>query len=237
MTRLLRAEVLKLLTVRSLLWIVLAEIALVVIPLLSVAAASNSDGSASDDKGIAQIAASSIVFALLLGIVVLASEGAQGTITQTLLVTPIRERVLVAKAIVAAVTGGLLAVLADAIVVLVGVPAASLHVGHARLVLAGIVLAAALAGALGVGIGALFHRQGSAITVSLIWLLVGEHLSTLALKDNVKFAPGHVFGAVVTGNRSGSDIALGVGPGLIAAAVYTLAFLVIGGALLARRDV
>lgn len=228
---------LKLLTVRTLLWIVLAEIALVLIPLLSVAAATSGDGSASEDRGIAQIGGSAIVFGLLVGIVVTASEGTQGTITQTLLVTPVRERVLAAKAIVAAAAGALLALLADAIVVLIGVPAASLDVGNARLVLLGVFLAAALAGALGVGVGAAFHRQGPAITVSLVWLLVGENLSTLVLKDNVKFSPGHVFGAVATGERSGSDIVLGVWPGLLGAVIYTLAFLVLGGALLARRDV
>ena len=58
------------------------------------------------------------------------------------------------------------------------VPGASLDVDNARPVLVGVVIAAPLSGALGVGLGTVVHGQGTAIAISLIWLLVGENLAT-----------------------------------------------------------
>jgi len=233
---LLRAELVKIRTVRTLLWVALANLALLLIAAFSVSASENGIQTAEDDRSVAQIAAISVVFALISGIIVMAGEATHGTITQTLLVTPLRERVLVAKAIVAALIGLVLAVLAEAIVLAITVPGASLEIHNARLVLLGVLIGAPLAGALGVGLGAVVHGQGAAIAMSLVWLLIGEHLAPLVSESAAKYTPGRAFGALASGNRIGHDL-LGMSAGGVAAAVWAALFVAAGLLALLGRDV
>ena len=236
MTRLVRAELVKLRTVRTLLWIVLALAVLVLIPLISIAAASGALNNPADHRSVARIAAIAVVFSLLLGIIIVGAEGSNGTITQTFLVAPVRERVLAAKAFAAAVIGVLLGVLAEVIVLLVGVPGASLKVGETWGVLGGVLLACAVAGPLGVGVGALFHRQGPGIVVTLIWLLIAENILSLALRDRIKYMPAHVFAAAVSGEGGHEDLLSSSG-GAVGVVLYAALFFAVGVVAMARRDV
>jgi ABC-2 type transport system permease protein len=236
MSSLLRAELVKVRTVRTLLWVVLVNLALLLITAFSVSASDGNIQTAEDDRSVAQIAAIAVVFALISGIIVMAGEATHGTITQTLLVTPVRERVLVAKAIVAASIGLVLAVLTEAIVLAVTVPGAALDVHNARLVLLGVLVGAPLAGVLGVGLGAVVHAQGAAIAMSLVWLLIGENLAPLVSESAGKYTPGRAFGALASGDRSGDQL-LGMGAGGVAAAVWAALFLAAGLFALLGRDI
>ena len=236
MTALLGAELLKLRSVRTFVWIALANCILVLLAAISFAASTDVIELAADDRSAAQIAGVAIVFALIGGIVVMGGEATHGTITQTLLVTPVRERVLVAKALVAAAIGALLAVVTEALVLLILVPGASLNVHNARLVLLGVLIGAPLAGALGVGVGGLVQSQGAGIGITLVWLLVGEHLAPLISHRVEKYTPGRSFGALASGVRHGGDL-LGMSGGGIAAAAWTAAFLAAGLAAFLHRDV
>jgi len=236
-SELLRSETVKVLTVRAFLWIVLANLALLLITAISVSAQEGTLSSASDDRSVAQIAAVSVVFALMSGIVIMAGEASHGTITQTLLVTPVRQRVLASKVIVAAAVGFVLAVVSEAIMLLITVPGASLDVDNARPVLLGVVIAAPLAGALGVGLGAAVHAQGTAIAISLIWLLIGENLATLVLRDGAKYTPGRAFAALTSGDRTGGGELLGMVQGGVVSVAWTAAFVAAGLLALAGRDV
>ena len=233
---LLRSEVIKILTIRGLLWIALANLGLLLITALSVSASGGTINSASDDRGVAQMAAVSVLFALIGGIVIMAGEATHGTITQTLLVTPLRPRVLAAKALVAAAVGFVLAVVSEVLMLAITVPGASLDVDNAQPVLLGVVIAAPLAGALGVGLGAVVHGQGASIAISLIWLLVGENLSTLVLEDGAKYTPGRAFAALTSGDRTGDEL-LGMLQGGVVTVAWTSAFLAAGVLALAGRDV
>ena len=233
---LLRSEVVKILTIRGLLWIALANLGLLLITALSVSASGGTINSASDDRGVAQMAAVSVLFALIGGIVIMAGEATHGTITQTLLVTPLRPRVLAAKALVAAAVGFVLAVVSEVLMLAITVPGASLDVDNAQPVLLGVVIAAPLAGALGVGLGAVVHGQGASIAISLIWLLVGENLSTLVLEDGAKYTPGRAFAALTSGDRTGDEL-LGMLQGGVVTVAWTSAFLAAGVLALAGRDV
>jgi len=235
-SELVRSETVKVLTVRAFLWIVLANLALLLITAISVSASEGTLSSASDDRGVAQIAAVSVVFALIGGIVIMAGEASHGTITQTLLVTPVRQRVLASKVIAAAAFGFVLAVVSEAIMLLITVPGASLDVGNSRPVLLGVVIAAPLAGALGVGLGATVHAQGTAIAISLIWLLIGENLATLVLRDGAKYTPGRAFAALTSGDRTGGEL-LGMFQGGVVSVAWTAAFLAAGLLALVGRDV
>lgn len=237
MTPLVQAEILKLRTVRTLLWVTVAMLALVAIPVISIAASSGATSTAADDRSVARVAAVAVVFAVVLGIAIFGAEGSHGTITQTLLVAPVRERVLAAKAAVAAALGLALGVLAEAVVLVVAVPGVSLNVHNARGVLGGVLFACAAGGVAGVGVGALFHRQGPAIVVTLLWLLIAESVLVVALQDNVKFLPAHVFAAAVAGGGSGNSNLVGSWAGVAGALLYAVAFFAAGAVLFARRDV
>lgn len=236
MSELVRSETVKILTVRTFLWIVLANFGLLLITAFSVSASEGTIESASDDRAVAQIAALSVVFALIGGIVIMAGEASHGTITQTLLVTPARQRVLVSKAVVAATVGFVLAVVSELLMLAITVTGASLDVENAQPVLVGVVIAAPLAGALGVGLGAAVHSQGAAIAISLIWLLVGENLATLVLRGGAEYTPGRAFAALTSGDRSGDEL-LGMVQGGVASVAWTAAFLAAGLLALAGRDV
>jgi ABC-2 type transport system permease protein len=230
---LLRSEILKIMTVRTFLWVALANAALVFVAALSVTLSTGSIQSAEDDRSAAQIATVSLLMALIGGIFVMAGEATHGTITQTLLVTPVRERVFLAKAVVAACLGLALAVMSELLVLAV---LAELDVHNARLVLLGVLIGAPLAGALGVGLGAIFHGQGAAIAISLIWLLIGEGFVALLRGDSEKYSPGRAFGSLVSGVTSQEGL-LGVTGGGVVAAIWTAVFLAAGAATLMGRDV
>jgi len=234
-SRLFRAELLKIRTVRTFLWLTLGEIAVVLITVISVAASAGEIKTAEDDRGVAQIAGAALVLALIGGVIVMAGEARYGTITQTLLVTPVRERVLLVKVAVAALIGLALAVLAEALVLLVTIPGASLDFQNARLVLLGILLGAPLAGALGVGLGAVVHAQGRAIGISLAWLLIGESLAPVISDSAAKYTPGRAFGALASGERTAEDL-LGMTAGGVAAATWAAVFVAAGLLAFLGRD-
>jgi len=229
---LLQSEALKVLTVRSFLWLALANVGLVLAASLTQVFTANIN-SAEDSRSAAQIASLSMLLALIGGIIVMASEATHGTITHTLLVTPVRERVLLAKVVIAAGLGLVFAVIAELLTVVV---VTDLDLHDARLVLLGTLIGAPLAAALGVGLGAVFQSQGSAITVSLLWLLIGEGFAALLWGDSEKYTPGRAFGSLVTGVASQEGM-LSMAVGGFAAALWATVFLGVGGLVLVRRDV
>jgi len=231
-----RSELLKVGTIRTLVWLAVAEVGLVLIAAVSVAASSGPLESPADHRSVARIAAISLVFALIAGIIVMAGESTHGTITQTLLVTPVRERVLAAKAALAALLGFVLAMIAVLLVLAITVPGASLDLHEARLVFLGILVGAPLAGMLGVGFGAVVRSQGSGIGMSLLWLLLGENVVTLMSQTVAKVTPGRAFAALVSGERSSGDL-LGMGAGAAASVAWTAVLCAVGLFVFLGRDV
>jgi ABC-type transport system involved in multi-copper enzyme maturation permease subunit len=236
MSALVQSEVLKLATIRTLLWLGLANVALVLLTAVSFSASTAQLETAQDDRDAARIAATALIFALLSGIVVMAGEATHGTITQTLLVTPRRERVLAAKAVVAAVVGFALALVSELLVLAVLFPGSSLDVQNSRLVFLGVLLASALVAALGVGLGAIVHGQGAAIGISLVWLLLGENLVPIVSRAAEKYTPGRAFAALVSGEDAGDGL-LSMAGGGVAAVIWTAVFLAAGLITLLGRDV
>jgi ABC-2 type transport system permease protein len=236
MSALLRSELLKMGTIRTLLWLALATMGLVVIASISVAASTAAIRTPADDRAVAQIASIAVVFSLIVGIIVMAGEFTHGTVTQTLLATPVRERVVLAKAVVAAAIGAGLAVLAELLVLAITVPGASLDVHNARLVFLGVLVAAPLVGVLGVGLGGVVKSQGSGIAFSLVWLLVGENIVRLISESVARYSPGSAFAALTSGERTAHEL-LGMGAGAAASVAWTVVFVGLGLLVFVGRDV
>lgn len=243
MTRLVRAELLKVWTTRLLLWLGLLILALEVL-VIALHVAQDSLGSLAEPRNqrdIVSIAAISALISLILGIVSSAGEFAHGTIGHTFLVAPVRERVAAAKLIAAALAGALLALAACAFAwgfgaLLLASRSVPVHLASwsALRIVPGTVLAAAITGALGIGLGSILRRQTAAIVIALIWLLVGEPL--LGIGNVQRYGPGHAVASVVEAGAQSSDL-LAFWAGLAVALVYAAAFAATGAALVKGSDV
>lgn len=243
MIRLVRAELLKLVTTRLLLWLGLLIVALEVL-VISLQVSQDSLVSLAEtgrQRDIVSIAAVSALVSLILGIVSSAGEYAHGTISHTFLVSPVRERVVAAKLVAAGLAGAALGLFAAAFAwafaaLLLSARSVTLHLGSGGVVrvMLGTIGAAAITGALGVGLGAVARRQTAAIVVALVWLLVGEPL--LSIAGIQSYAPGHVIASVVEAGEESSEL-LGFGAGLAVALVYAASLAALGTLAVRRADV
>jgi ABC-2 type transport system permease protein len=242
-SRLVAAETLKLVTTRLLLWLglLLLGLEVLVIALHISQDSLDSLAEARNQRDVVSIAAVSALIALIVGIVVSAGEYTHGTVAPTFLVAPVRERVVAAKLVVGAFAGAALAAGACAFAwvlaaLLLSLRSVSLHLGSGAVlrVLLGTVLAAGIAGALGVGFGSVSRRQTGAIVFAFIWLLVVEPL--LAIAGIERFAPGHALASVVEGGTQGSDL-LSFGAGLALSLAYALGFALFGALVVKGSDV
>ena len=243
MSRLVAAELMKVRTTRLLLWLGLLILGLEVL-VIALHVSQNSPAELaqpSNQRDVVSIAAVSALVSLILGIVASAGEFANGTIGQTFLVAPVRERVSAAKLIAVAIAGAGLALAACVFAwaltaLLLKARSIDVHLGSGRSLrlVAGIVLAAAIAGALGVGFGSLVRRQTAAIVVALVWLLVGEPLLGIAHAD--RYGPGRAVASVVEAGNQGSEL-LGFGAGLGVALAYVAVAALLGTLSLSRSDI
>jgi ABC-2 type transport system permease protein len=254
--RLLYAELLKIRTApRTTLGLVIGLLALV--GLGSAATASDADSSpfASEMAAWDVISVTSLVpvFTLILGILVVTWEYRHGTITQTYLASPRRERVIGAKLGVSLLVGAIL----SAIALVVGFAVASFWIsldlerGHWELT-GRMVLSAALWGMLGAGLGAFMQSQVGAIVTSFVWFLVAEPLLGVTLgliadSSIPDYLPGAVLdrlqnteAAVEVGSGGallGNDYPFGLWIAALFAASYAGIFAALGIASAVRRDV
>jgi ABC-2 type transport system permease protein len=240
---LVRAEMLKIRTTRVLLWLALLILALsAFVVSVTVASTGTVDlARQSEQRSIVQFAAVSAVVSTLMGIVLTAGEYVHGTIDHTFLVTPARERVVAAKLLAGGLAGAALAAFAE--LVAWSITAAWISSKPVPFELAtrpiltaylGILAAAALSGALGVGLGALLRRQTAAIVLTLIWLLIAEPV--LAVAGVEAYAPGHAIAAVVAAGGGGGNL-LGVWAGLLLSLGYVAGFGAAGTYAVVRADV
>jgi ABC-2 type transport system permease protein len=241
--RLIRAELLKLVTTRLLLWLALLILGLELL-VISLEVSQDSVVSLTEtgnQRDVVSIAAVSALVSLILGIVSSAGEYAHGTVSHTFLAVPVRERVVAAKLAAAALGGATLALFSAAFAygyaaLLLSARSVPLHLdsGPVVRVLLGTIAAAAVTGALGVGYGSIARRQTAAVVVALIWLLVAEPL--LGVAGIQAYAPGHATASVVEAGTQSSEL-LGFWGGLSVALAYVVAFAILGAAVVRRTDV
>jgi ABC-2 type transport system permease protein len=240
MTALVRAELLRLRTSRST-WALLA-VAITVSGLrmalvLAGAGSIEGAGSGSDDQRELLVGAgahAALLLAAVYGVLLVTGELASRTLTASLLITPDRRRVVLAKVIAGAAAGALVAT--SLLALGIGVAAAagdSTDVGLRPLL--GTVLMAAGSGAIGVGVGTVVRQQTAAVAVPVLWFLVIETLlSGFQLSWLQPWLPGGAL-AALSGARFAGSLPMAAAAGVVVA--YAAALLLPGARSLLRRDV
>ena len=190
MSALVGAEFLKFRTTRAWIGFLLAAVALTAIAAASTVGTAREDqlGTAQLSRDIVSTSLFTALIALMIGILSVTAEWRHGTVTRTFLVTPRRERVLIAKELWVALLAAALAVLAIVLVLAIAVPwlavegsSLKLDGGVAGLV-GRIVIASVLWGTLGVGVGAVVQSQTFALVGAVIWIIVVEALIIALLR-------------------------------------------------------
>lgn len=250
MTRLVRAELRKLLTTRLWLWLLLGSMGLVALfTSLALVFAGDPDNpsppleTADGLRTLFSTVTGASALVAVLGVIGITSEYRHLTITPTFLATPRRERVVAAK-LVTYTAAGLGYGLACALTVLaialpwLAIKDVAASGGVFVPTLAAGVAVLGIYGLLGVGLGALLRNQVAAVVGLLVFLFVVEPILTAipALNSVGKFLPGAAASSVTQVRQAGLDF-LAPWQGAVVLIAYGLAFAVLGVVFTVRRDV
>jgi ABC-type transport system involved in multi-copper enzyme maturation permease subunit len=188
------------------------------------------------------------IFALVIGVTGMTGEYRYQTITSTFLVSPKRQRVVLAK-ILAHVVMGVIYGVVGMLAVFVGGGATMLIRGHGLGLGADMlwpstglsILAVAIWAVMGIGIGTLIRNQVAAIVVAVLITLLIEPIISLVLSAveadwAAKWLPSNASTALMTPDNQMLDYLDWWAGGLVLLA-YGLVFAAIGMALSLRRDV
>jgi ABC-type transport system involved in multi-copper enzyme maturation permease subunit len=247
-TRRIRSELLKLRTTRTTLGFLLGLLGLVAFTVVIqlVAARLEAEGvprieERDTQRTLFATAGSAALFAVLLGVLAVTSEFRHGTIRPTLLFDPARELVIAAKGVACSLAGLVFGVLAALLTFAIAWTwlrvddvESMLSGREIAAILAGSVGAAVLWGAIGVGVGAVIRNQVGAIITTIVWTLIPEPLVQALVPGIGRFSPGAAADALsgAAGEHLLSPLA-----GLGALVLWTLAFVIAGAVVTARRDV
>lgn len=240
MSRLFASELLKARTTRAP-WVLLLVVAGLVALFVSLGIAFNEGGW--EDQDVADLVAIpggvTSVFAVLVGLAGFTGEFRHGTIAQTFLVTPRRERVLVAKILAYALVGLVFALVTEALTLAIALPwlhadGVDVPFSLIRPVLLGGLAGGALWAALGVAVGGAIRNQVGAVIGALVWIFIVENIFFGLFPDQAKLLPGRA-GDALHGSGLDHELTRGQG-GLVLLAWLALAAL-LAGFLLRERDV
>jgi ABC-2 type transport system permease protein len=246
MTRLVRAELLKLRTLRVFWWSVVATLAFVPVSVAQAMLARPGAVSLDSTEGLRNVfsaASAGGVLVLVVGILVTAGEFRHNTVGSTFLITPDRRRVIGAKLATTALVGVVLGIIASLLTLAIAVPWLTARdvtlAGHATdvtVVLLGGIAATAISGLVGVGLGALVTNQTLAVTAALVWSFVVDGMLVSFLPGVGRWTPGGAASAL-SGVATAKGGLLPIGAAAVVFAAYGLAFAGAGSRLLMRRDI
>jgi ABC-2 type transport system permease protein len=247
MIRLLRAELLKQLTTRTVLGLLSAMLGLIVLAVLLHGFGLPAEQLADPSRqlmvlGLGELLG--VLFAALLGALSFTAEVRHGTIRPTFLVTPRRGRIVSAKVSVSILIGAVFGLIGGAVAAATGTAALEargitvlLDGGDHALLVAGATGAAALWAGIGVGIGALVRNQVPALVGLCAWLLFVEGLladATGGLGEVGRYLPGAAAAAI---SGQGPERLLAPAVGLILLVSYAALATLAGAIASSRRDV
>jgi ABC-2 type transport system permease protein len=248
MTRLIRAEALRLASTRTYWLLAAGAIALIAGGVATTAAATSFTPGPSPARTVLAIAGLAQTVALIAGALSVTGEFRHKTITPAVLITPRRSPLLAAKLITLAAAGLAFGLTATGMATAITLPLlaarhipAGVSATGATAIIAGGAIATALAAALGVGAGAIIRNQAGTVIAVLALLYVAEPV--------LGFIPGlgpavQRYGlgglAAATTQSVGfpaSAHLLGQPGAALILAGYAAAALLAGAALLRRRDI
>lgn len=250
MWRLIITEFTKVRTTRTVLGLLAGTIFLTIIGVTAAISTAETRGLVlASPEGIQTVlhaSASGAIFVLAFGIIGMAGEFRQGTITDTLLTTPERGKVLVAKLLAYTAIGLGIGMISTVSALAVAVPwldakgaPLSFSEGNLWLSMAGAMLWASLYGAVGVSFGALTRNILTGLLAAFGWLLVAEQLISGALKafdlgDVAGYLPGAAARALGRAPEAGL---LPMWAGGVLLATYAIIFALAAVGFTMRRDV
>lgn len=246
MTRLIRAELLKARSIRTT-WLLAGAapafcVLWTVVSILTIDTPNQAALSMDQQvQNVYQMAQQAYLFVLLLGIIGMAGEQRHRTATGAFLVSPRRERVVVAKLIAFSLIGFGIGVAAVVATVGVAMPLLAatgrpVIVPGIAAILIGSAVSTTLYATLGVSVGALVRSQVAGIVVAVVWFFYAEYLLVWLLPDVGRWVPGGAAKAVSGWNMAGGDLLPAWAGGLLFVA-YALVVAVAANALTVRRDV
>jgi ABC-2 type transport system permease protein len=241
-----RSEWIKLRTARSnLVLLLLAAAVPVAFTILITASVPKSDLNVNDRFGLL-LAGATIGYLLIgvLGVLVIGQEIRHGTIRVSFTAEPRRVRVMVAKAIVVAVTGLVVGTVAVVFSYALGnaiLTTRSLDLtvaGRTQVrALAGSVLLYALYGLVGLGLGAIIRATAGAITLLIVWPVIAESIVNGLLPKVGKWLPFNAGSQLTrTDTTVRASDTLSPRAGGILFLLFALVLAVIGSALVSQRD-
>jgi ABC-2 type transport system permease protein len=246
MTRLVNSELLKLRTTRTFLGLMAGSVALIVV--ISVPAAAAGKFQTTTDPGRALLAVGGLaqLFALVIGVIGMTTEFRHGTITPSLLVEPVRTRLMTAKLaaqLVAGLTLGFVCYTVCALIVALILSGRGIATGFTTgdwiTAVIGGAIGTMLYAALGLGLGALIRNQAGAIVAALAWVFVIEALLGIipgGVGDAIKkYGLGGVGSSLARTADQSTRIAQ-VPAGFLLLG-YALLLVIAGTVLFCRRDV
>lgn len=259
MKNLIRAELLKIRTTRTVYWLFAAMLALVAFGVFTTShhqAGVEQFGSGGiavplvDQEFLFMTSSITWLFVLLLGLRSFTDEFRHGSIVPTLLANPDRRRVLLAKVVAVTSTSLVFVVGAYAVALAIGVPrlgSEGAETNIATLAMATLLGKAALMSilwaALGVGLGLAVRHQVAAIVGSFVWIMFVETFLEQfgQAKYLTKYMPVHTWIAVIgppsVEAGGAGDLVLSALPGGMAFAAWAVASIVAGVFIMQRRDI
>jgi ABC-2 type transport system permease protein len=239
---LVRSELLKLRTTRTALSLIVGMVALVVLVTLLNGLVPREPSLLGRKEQFQLLANGSIAsaFAAILGLMSVTTEIRHGTIRPTMLTTPRRTRVLVAKLIATTAFGGALGTIGVALSYGIGtlcldargIPTA-LTAGDRRLAVVGAIAVSALWGAFGVAVGAVIRNQVGAIVGGLIWVLFVESILFGLVPSVGRFLPATAANALT---QIDTPHQLPVTVGVLLFCAYIAAAIAAAAVITERRD-
>ena len=180
------------------------------------------------------------LFVLVLGIRSVTDDFRYGTVVPTVLATPVRGRIVAAKAIVAGLAGLVFALVAEGIALGIAIAfglaegPVALHGSFMSELLIGTAASGALTAVIGVGIGAVVRHQIAAVVGGVAWFFVAEDLLAGVLKDGGKWLPAQATHGLTQVARA--DL-LAWKTAAVALVVYAVVAVAAGAIVMQRRDV
>ncbi len=242
MRTLIRVELLKVRTVRWPWVLLLAQVGLVILGVSGYAIARG-DQPIDPQAALGHVGLTSL-FTLVLGLMAVAGEFRDRTITDTFLVTPRRERVIGAKLVVYTALGFVFAMLTAAVALAVtavwlSARGSLLDAGSAAVwnTIIGAVLWDTGFAAIGVSLGAVVPNLTVAITAGLVWIALVEGLVAQVIGSGLaRWLPMAAGQALEGISVPGRDLLPAWAGGLVLAG-YAIGLAVIASLATVRRDV